>query len=79
MTNSHRGRSSLTPAGPNIARIDEHNPVWNLPGYHVDNSQSWGPISASVFSRPAGEAVWRSDYHRITHDPLGHKGMVQCP
>jgi hypothetical protein len=77
MTDSRRGRSSPTPARPNIARIDEHNPVWNLPGYHVDNSQSWGPISASVFSRPAGEAVWRSDYHRITYDPVGHKGMVQ--
>jgi AraC family transcriptional regulator len=77
MTDPCGGRSSRTPAGPNIARIDEHNPVWNLPGYHVDNSQSWGPISASAFSRPAGEAVWRSDYHRITYDPLGHKGMAQ--
>jgi hypothetical protein len=56
MTDSRRGRSSLTPVGPNIARIDAHDPVWNLPGYHIDNSKSWEPISASVFSRPAGLA-----------------------
>jgi hypothetical protein len=64
-------------AGPNIARVDEHNPIWNLPGYHVDNAQSWGPISASVVGRPAGEAVWRSDYHRISYHPVGHTGTVQ--
>ena len=69
--------SSHTPAGSNIARVDEHNPIWNVPGYHIDNTQSWGPISASVVSRPAGEAVWRSDYHRIIYDPVGHTGEAQ--
>ena len=77
MTDSGRSRSNLTPGGPNIARVDEHNPVWNLHGYHVDNSESWRPISVSFFGRPAGEAVWRSDYHRITYDPVGHTGTVQ--
>ena len=77
MPDSRRDRSSLKPAAPEIARVDEHNPIWKLPGYHVDNTQSWGPISASVVSRPAGEAVWRSDYHRIIYDPVGHTGEAQ--
>jgi AraC family transcriptional regulator len=77
MTDPGRGRSSLTPAGPDIARVDEHNPIWSVPGFHLDNAQSWGPISASVVSRPAGEIVWRSDYHRFIYDPVGHAGEAQ--
>jgi AraC family transcriptional regulator len=78
MTDTRRARSSETPAGPGIARIDEHNPIWRtLPGYHLDSTQSWGPISASVFSRPAGEGVWRSDYHRIIYYSVGHTGTIQ--
>jgi AraC-like DNA-binding protein len=76
MTDSGRGRSSPKPAGPDIARVDEDNPIWNF--YRVDKTQSWGPISASVFSRPAGEVDWRSDYHRIAYDPVGFTaGTVQ--
>src|SRR5271166_982703 len=76
MTDSRGGRSSPTPAAPDTARVDERNPIWNF--YHVDNTQSWGPISASVFSRPAGEVDWRSDYHRIAYDPVGFTaGTVQ--
>jgi len=77
MTDSGRGRSSITPAAPNIARVDEHNPMWNFPGYHIDNTQSSGPISASVISRLGGEAVWRSEYHRIAYYPVGHSGTHQ--
>ena len=77
MTDPGRSRSSPTPAGPDIVRVDEHNPIWNLPGYHVDNTQSWGPISASVVTRPAGEGVWRSDYHRIIYFPADHTGTIQ--
>jgi AraC family transcriptional regulator len=77
MTDARRGRSSLTPAEPEFARVDEHNPIWKLPGYHVDNTQSWGPISASVVTRPAGEAVWRSDYHRIIYYAVGFTGELQ--
>jgi hypothetical protein len=72
MTGSRRGRSGPTPGGSAIARVDEHNPVWSLAGYHADNTRSWGPISASVVTRPAGEGVWRSDYHRILYDPVGY-------
>jgi hypothetical protein len=68
---------TAAPAGPDIARIDEHNPIWKLPGYHVDNTQSWGPSSARVVSRPAGEGVWRSDYHRINYYPVGETGTIQ--
>ena len=77
MTDPGRGRSSPTPDEPDVARVDEHNPIWNLPGYHADNAQSWGPISASVVTRPAGEAVWRSDYHRIIYRPVGDSGEAQ--
>jgi hypothetical protein len=51
--------------------------VWDLPGYRLENPQSWGPISASVVSRPAGEGVWRSDYHRINYFSVGHTGAVR--
>jgi AraC family transcriptional regulator len=40
--------------------------------YHADNRRSWGPISASVVTRPAGDGVWCSDYHRILYDPVGY-------
>src|SRR5271155_1648012 len=76
MTDPGRGRSSLTPAAPDMARVDEHNPVWNLPGFHLDNTRSWGPISASIVSRPAGEGGWRSDYHRIMYN---HVGLTSTP
>jgi hypothetical protein len=76
VTDSRRGRSSPTPAAPDIARIDHHNPIWSW--YHVDKTQSWGPISASILSRAAGEVDWRSDYHRIAYDPVGFTaGTVQ--
>src|SRR5882757_3921360 len=45
--------------------------------YHIDNTQSWGPISASVVSRAAGESVWRNDYHRIVYFPVGQTGTIQ--
>ena len=72
MTASRQGSPSPTPAGSDIARVDEHNPVWSLAGYRADNARSWGPISASVVTRPAGEGVWCSDYHRILYDPIGY-------
>jgi hypothetical protein len=77
MTDPGRGRSSPRPDEPDVARVDEHNPIWNLPGYRIDKTGSWGPISASVFSRPAGEGVWRSDYHRIIYHAVGHTGTIQ--
>jgi AraC-like DNA-binding protein len=69
--------SNQTPAGPDTVRVDEHNPIWKLPGYHVDKAQSWGSSSARVVSRPAGEGVWRSDYHRINYYPVGETGTIQ--
>jgi AraC-like DNA-binding protein len=77
MTDSRGDRASLTPNGPDSSRVDELNPIWNVPGYHVDNAQSWGSLSASVISRPAGEGVWRSDYHRIAYNFVGHIGTAQ--
>ena len=77
MTDPGRGRSNPTPDELDVARVDERNPIWNVPGFHLDNTQSWGPISASVVSRPAGEIVWRSDYHRFIYDSVGHTGEAQ--
>jgi hypothetical protein len=77
MADPGRSHLSLTPAGVEFARVDERNPMWRVPGYHVDNAQSWGLFSAGVVSRPAGEGVWRSDYHRIVYDPVGHTGTIQ--
>jgi hypothetical protein len=54
-------------SGRTTARRDEHNPIWRFPGYRIETTRSWGPFSVDVVSRAAGEAVWRSDYHRISY------------
>jgi AraC-like DNA-binding protein len=77
MTDPRRDRTSLTPNGPDIARFDERNPIWNIAGWRADNTRSWGPVSTSVVSRPAGEGVWRSDYHRIVYHVAANTGTVQ--
>jgi AraC family transcriptional regulator len=50
-----------------IGHSDEHNPIWRFPGYQIETTRSWGPFSVDVVSRAAGEAVWRSDHHRISY------------
>ncbi|HKM72669.1 MAG TPA: AraC family transcriptional regulator [Stellaceae bacterium] len=76
MTEASRDLSVRTTVETSDGRVDDHNPIWNW--YRVNKTQSWGPISASVFSRPAGEVDWRSDYHRIAYDPIGFtSGTVQ--
>ena len=61
-------------ATPKIASVDGSNPFWSSPGIHIQNTRSWGSISADVVSRTAGKMVWRSDRHRIVYaltDVLG--------
>jgi|SRR6516164_9322495 len=61
------GAASLR-AGVAIAeRAEELNPFWHSPGVCVETRRSWGPISAEIVSRTAGQAVWRSDRHRIVY------------
>ena len=61
-------------AKPALGDFDEHNPFLSSPGICVQNTRSWGSISADVVSRTAGKMVWRSDRHRIVYaltDVLG--------
>jgi len=77
MTDSRRHRSSRTTGTPSIAHVDEHNPIWSFPGFHIEQTQSWGLISADVVSRAAGEVVWRSNRHRIVYALTDIRGSMQ--
>ena len=67
MTEFAHDRSGRTTARRDIGHADEHNPIWRFPGYRIETTRSWGPGSVELISRAAGEAVWRSDYHRISY------------
>jgi hypothetical protein len=47
MTDTRDRRSSPTPAGPDSARVDDHKPISNFPGYQVDNTQPGGQFAQS--------------------------------
>jgi AraC family transcriptional regulator len=68
------------PAGattpPRIGQIDENNPILHFPGFRIENSRSWGPISADVVCREAGESVWQSDHHRIVYALTDFAGTI---
>lgn len=52
--------------------------VWDAPGLRVQKKRSWPHVSASLFSRAAGEGCWRNDEHRICVPLLGARsGTVQ--
>src|SRR5271166_5989460 len=45
--------------------VDPDNLIWSATGLHAEKSRSWGLISGGIINRPAGEATWRSNYHRV--------------
>jgi AraC family transcriptional regulator len=59
------------------AHIGEDNPVWRFPGFRVEKSRSWRLVSADVISRTAGDALWRSDRHRIVYALTSVPGTIQ--
>ena len=73
MTQAGRGST----VGPGSGPSDKLNPIWEFPGYQIEKSRSWGPISVDVVSRAAGTAVWRSDYHRTSYVLNDVSGTVQ--
>jgi AraC family transcriptional regulator len=44
---------------------DEHHSPAGVPGLYVEKTRCWGPVSAEIINRAAGEVNWRSDYHRV--------------
>jgi AraC family transcriptional regulator len=52
-------------AGLTASCIDEHDPTRVIPRLHIEETRSWGMISAALVNRDAGEVDWRSDCHRI--------------
>jgi AraC-like DNA-binding protein len=40
--------SSRTKAGAGIDHAGEHDPISSAPGFHIEKTRSWGPISAHV-------------------------------
>jgi AraC family transcriptional regulator len=57
--------------------IGGDNPIWRFPGFRVEQSRSWGLISADIISRDAGEATWLSDRHRIVYALTDIPGTIQ--
>jgi AraC family transcriptional regulator len=47
--------------------LDRDNPRRNFSCFRSEQKRSWGPISVDIVSRAAGEAICRSDCHRITY------------
>jgi AraC family transcriptional regulator len=55
----------------------EHNPFWDFPDVCIESRRSWGPISAEIVNRTAGQTVWRSDRHRIVYALSDIHGFVR--
>jgi len=64
-----------TTAEASTHRADERSIV-SVPGLHVEQTRSWGLISADVLSRAAGEVSWLSDNHRVTVALTEMSGIV---
>ena len=77
MSQAVHGPSGRMGTKPRMDHIGEENPIWGFPGFHVERSRSWGLISADVISRAAGEAIWRSDRHRIVYALTDVPGTIQ--
>jgi len=56
-----RDSSGWTAPASAVGRTYEHS----VPGLHIEESQSWGMISAALVNRDAGEVDWQSDHHRV--------------
>ena len=48
----------------------------DFPGFRIEKSRTWGPISADVVCRAAGESVWQSDRHRIVYALTDFAGTI---
>ena len=47
--------------------IDRDNPRWNFSGFSIEKRRCWGAIAVDIVDRTVGEAICRSDYHRLTY------------
>jgi AraC family transcriptional regulator len=54
-----------------------HDTISSVPGFHIEKTRSWGPISAHVVSRDAGQEVWQGEHHRIHYVLTDMHGTVQ--
>jgi hypothetical protein len=64
---STRDPSTQTTPETSVSYVDKGNPRWNFSGFRIEKRRSWGPISVDTVNRAAGEAICRSDYHRLTY------------
>ena len=67
MSNVARGLPESTSARTSIANRDRSNPRWKFPDFRVEKGNCWGPISAHIVDRAAGEAICRRDCFRLTY------------
>jgi AraC-like DNA-binding protein len=77
VTEAARDRSGRMSAEPGMAQGHQQNPIWSFPGFRIDKTRSWGLISTDVVSRDGGEAIWRSDRHRIVYALTNIPGTIQ--
>ena len=42
------------------------NSVWQVPWLEISRIKSWASITAVSYHRGGGEAIWRSDRHRLS-------------
>jgi AraC-like DNA-binding protein len=67
MADPARNPDGRTSGEKSIAHIDRDNPRWNFQGFRIEKRRCWGPMSVDIVDRAAGEAICRSDYHRLTY------------
>lgn len=53
---------SLNDSGPPHGKDDA---IWNAPGLRIEQTRSWGAVSAAVYQRGNGESTWRNTRHRL--------------
>jgi len=67
MMQSTRDLAGHKTAETSTDHIDRDNPRWSFSGFQIEKRRRWGPICVDIVSRAAGEAICRSDYHRLTY------------
>jgi AraC family transcriptional regulator len=77
MTQSTRDLAGHATTETSIDHIDADNPRWNFSVFRIEKTRYWGPISVDIVNRAAGEAMCRSEYHRLTYFLTEFHGWMQ--
>jgi hypothetical protein len=78
MMNSTRYPARPIPSGANTERVPPPDPCQNRAHFRIEKRRSWGPISARIVNRTAGEANCRNNHHRLTYFMTDFEGTIHA-